>query len=106
MTAEMEIAHRQDTSYIDCPELFRLLHGQRQWESAAERKRAYHLFWQKCNPERVNANARSSYQRHQVQKKQKSLLNRLQAGAKCRESTLHKYNVHWVADKTEARSLG
>ena len=91
----MTSAHRQDTSGADCPELFRLLHSQQQWGSAADRKRAYHLLWQKLNPDRVNAICRTHYNKHGYIKQQKHLICRLNRGAACKPATLAKYQIKY-----------
>ena len=86
--------HRQETS-PDCAELFRMLYGQRKWTSAAERKRAYNLFWQTCNSGRVNANCRAYYGRHGFTKQQKDLVRRLNLGERAKQGTLAKYRVRY-----------
>ena len=91
----MVTLHHQGTDHISCPELFRSLHGQRKWVSAAERKRAYHLLWQTCNPNQVNANCRTYYGKHGFTKQQKDLIRRLNLGERAKQGTLAKYGVRY-----------
>ena len=93
-----------------CCELFRLLHDQRQWDSAAERKRAYHLLYQKCKADQVNANCRTYYNKHGYKKQQTDLMRRLNHGAGCKPATLAKYRVkydplscRWTVEQRQSR---